>query len=59
MNNLAGHPEYADIRKQMEQRLQQWIGETGDPFDTGERDPETGILILGQEFSHEYYTRGG
>lgn len=58
MRNLAGNPEYADIEKQMERRLQQWIEETGDPFDTGEGDPETGILLLGQKFIHERYTRG-
>ncbi|MEE8399977.1 MAG: sulfatase [Desulfobacterales bacterium] len=57
MRNLAGDPEYAEIQEQMEQRLRQWIEETNDPFDTGERDPETGILLLGQEFVHEYYTK--
>ena len=57
MRNLAGNPDYVDTRKQMEQRLQQWMEETEDPFDTGERDPETGILTLGQEFAHEYYTK--
>jgi len=55
MRNLAGDPEYKAIQNQMEQRLQQWIEETEDPFETGERDPETGILLLGQRFIHEKY----
>ena len=53
MNNLAGNPDYRGIQEQLEQRLQQWIKETDDPFDKGERDSTTGILNLGQEFSHE------
>jgi arylsulfatase A-like enzyme len=53
MNNLAGNPGYATIQAQLEQRLQQWMRDTGDPFETGERDPETGILNLGQRFTHD------
>ena len=37
-----------NLRKQLERRLGQWIRETGDPFDTGERLGETGMLDLGQ-----------
>jgi len=46
MKNLAGDPDHAEIQQQLEQRLQQWIKETDDPFDTGQRDPETGVLLL-------------
>lgn len=53
MQNVAGHTEYAAIQDEMEERLQQWIAETDDPFETGERDPETGMLCLGQELTLE------
>ena len=56
MNNLAGNPEYSKVQKQMEQRLLQWIKETDDPFETGKRDPETGILQLGQRFTNKKWT---
>lgn len=55
MKNLAGNPEYAAIEKQLEQRLLKWMVDTGDPFYTGKRDPATGILQLGQKFTHEKY----
>jgi hypothetical protein len=55
MTNLAGSAEYSAIQQQLEQRLQRWITETEDPFDTGDRDPATGMLCLGQEFTHEKY----
>jgi hypothetical protein len=58
MNNLAGRPEFADVQAMMEKRLGQWIEETGDPFDTGERDPDTGMLRLGQVFVHEDWETG-
>lgn len=32
--------------------------ETGDPFDTGPREPETGMLMLGHRFNHEKYEEG-
>ena len=50
MHNLMDDPEYAEVAKQMEERLQKWIKETGDPFDTGERLPVTEMLDLGQAF---------
>jgi arylsulfatase A-like enzyme len=53
MENLAGRPEYTGVQASLEKRLQRWIAETGDPFDTGARDPETGMLQLGQTFIHE------
>jgi arylsulfatase A-like enzyme len=57
MNNLAGVREYADVQASMEDRLKRWMRETGDPFDTGAREPETGMLCLGQEFTHEKWQR--
>ena len=55
MNNLAGNADYDEIQKQMESRLKQWISATADPFDTGTRDPQTGLLQLGQRFSSDRY----
>jgi arylsulfatase A-like enzyme len=57
MNNLAGRPEFAGTQAEMEARLQQWMAETDDPFDTGERDVDTGILRLGQRYTHPQYER--
>lgn len=37
----------------MEARLQQWIAETDDPFETGRRLPVTDMLDLGQRFTNE------
>jgi arylsulfatase A-like enzyme len=53
MENLAGKPEHKEIQAQLEQRLQRWFVDTDDPFETGERDPKTGMLRLGQRFTHE------
>lgn len=55
MTDLAGSPEFADAQGQLEQRLRQWIDETNDPFETGERDSATGMLRLGQEFTSEHW----
>lgn len=55
LNNLAGSPDYIDCQNELEARLSRWIDETSDPFDTGIRDPETGILELGQRFNNEMY----
>ena len=57
MKNLAGCPEYTEMQQQMEQRLRQWIVETDDPFETGDRDPATGMLRLGQRFTHNKHVR--
>ena len=57
MNNLAGQQEFSEIESQLESRLQQWLRDTEDPFDTGERDADTGMLLLGQQFTHERYYR--
>ena len=51
MHNCFDDPEYAEIREQMEARLQQWLKETNDPFDWGERDNVKHMLKLGQEFT--------
>lgn len=53
MHNLAGKSKVTQVQKELEDRLQRWIKETGDPFDTGPRDPNTGMLMLGQEFASE------
>ncbi len=53
MRNLAGDPKHAQLQASLESRLQQWMTDTQDPFDTGERDPETGMLMLGQQFTNE------
>ena len=58
MDNLAGRPEFADVQASLEARLRQWMREVGDPFDSGEREPETGMLRLGQEFTPaDWHTR--
>jgi len=57
MKNLAGKKEYAEIQAKLENRLRQWIKETDDPFDSGQRDPESKILQVGQEYTHEKYYR--
>jgi arylsulfatase A-like enzyme len=57
MQNLAGKDKYADVQQHMEALLQRWIAETKDPFDTGPRDPHTGMLQLGQEFTNDKWNR--
>jgi len=57
MNNLAGKPEVHDLQARLEARLQKWMADTGDPFDSGERDPETGMLQLGQRFASDKWIR--
>jgi arylsulfatase A-like enzyme len=59
MDNLSGKPEFADIQSSLEICLQRWIEETGDPFDTGKRDPETGMLQLSQEFTNSQWSDQG
>jgi arylsulfatase A-like enzyme len=46
LNNLAGNPKFADVQQQMEARLKKWMADTGDPFETGRREPEKGMLDL-------------
>lgn len=50
MVNLASDPGHAAVVTEMEDRLQGWLKETHDPFDTGKRLPVTGMLDLGQAF---------
>lgn len=52
MHNLAGGAEFRPIQEEMEERLRQLMNNTSDPFESGKRDPHTGILQLGQEFVH-------
>ena len=51
LNNRYGKPGYEEIQRQLETRLQQWMRETADPFDYGERDPKSRMLLIGQEFA--------
>jgi arylsulfatase A-like enzyme len=53
MTNLYGNPEYSEISEMMEKRLKKWMDDTKDPFETGERDPETGMLLLGFELTEK------
>jgi len=53
MENLAGREEFGDTQGALEERLQRFMTETGDPFETGERDPAFGMLKLGQRFADE------
>lgn len=53
MNNLYGKKEYQEVQKRMETLLQGWLKETRDPFEYGERDPETRMLKLGQKYVHK------
>jgi arylsulfatase A-like enzyme len=46
LKNLAGKPRFAKVRREMEARLKRWIAETNDPFETGKRDPKTGMLDM-------------
>ncbi len=46
LNNLAGNPKFADVQQQMEARLKKWMADTGDPFETGPREPAKGMLDL-------------
>jgi arylsulfatase A-like enzyme len=55
LQNLINNPEYASIVIMMEQQLQRWIERTNDPFDTGERLPQTEMLDLGQKFTSDHW----
>jgi len=55
MDNLAGDPDYTRIQTGLEARLKKWIQDTDDPFDSGPRDGETRMLVLGQEFNDDRY----
>ena len=59
MTNLAGRAAFVEVQRGLETRLRQWMEETGDPFETGPRDSRTGMLELGQEFTHEKYLTPG
>ncbi len=57
MSNLAGEPEHRETQRQLEKMLARWMAETGDPFETGKRDPSNNMLQLGQEFANERWNR--
>ncbi|MHC4445006.1 MAG: sulfatase family protein [Planctomycetota bacterium] len=46
MKNIASKKWAAKILRQMEARLQQWMKETKDPFETGLRDTKVGMLTM-------------
>lgn len=50
MHNVVDDPDHAEAAEFLEKRLQQWMVDTEDPFDCGERLPVTNILDLGQGF---------
>jgi arylsulfatase A-like enzyme len=54
MRSLADDPAHAESTEQMERRLQRWLDETGDPFDTGPRLPQTNMLDLGQRLTSDW-----
>ena len=53
MENLYGKKDFKNVQENMEKLLQKWLSDTKDPFDFGERDPETKMLKLGQKFIHK------
>jgi arylsulfatase A-like enzyme len=58
MQNRIDDPGYAETAQRLESRLQAWIAEAGDPFDSGSRLPQTDMLDLGQNFIRpEWYAR--
>jgi arylsulfatase A-like enzyme len=57
MTNLAGNPDHAALEHNLRTRLGQWIADTADPFDTGDRDPRIGALKLGQTFTHDKWVQ--
>ncbi len=46
LNNLAGNPEFTKVQQEMETRLKRWMADTGDPFETGRRESEKGMLDM-------------
>ena len=57
MENRFGDPGYSEVQQQLEARLQQWMKETNDPFDWGERDEVKHMLKLGQEFTDDKWNK--
>ncbi len=57
MNNLAGNPKFAEVQQQMESRLKKWMADTGDPFDTGRREPTKGMLDLNFKLQPQWSQR--
>lgn len=57
MKNLYNCPAYSKAQADMEALLANWMKVTSDPFDTGERDPKTHMLILSQEFADPKWIR--
>jgi arylsulfatase A-like enzyme len=58
--NLAGDPEHAATERELEARLRRHIAETEDPFETGQRDPRSGMLSTGDGYADaEYWEERG
>ena len=57
LNNLAGSPKFAEVQRQMEARLKKWIADTGDPFETGPREPARGMLDLNFKLQPQWSRR--
>jgi arylsulfatase A-like enzyme len=57
MKNLEGHKEYAQVKKDMEERLQQWIKDTNDPFETGKRKPPYNMLDMNFKLQKQWHGR--
>ncbi len=55
MNNLYNNEKYKDLQLQMENRLNELIEQTDDPFYTGSRSTYDNVLELGQKFIHSRY----
>ena len=55
MNNLYDNEEYKDIQFRMEKTLKGWMYKTEDPFDYGEREKDTNILISRKMSNIDYW----
>jgi arylsulfatase A-like enzyme len=44
-NNLAADPDHVEIRKDLAQRLEQWMQRTNDPLLSGHVPPQPGMLV--------------
>jgi arylsulfatase A-like enzyme len=57
LDNLAGNPKFAEVQQQMESRLKKWMADTGDPFETGRREPVKGVLDLNFKLQPQWSRR--
>ena len=47
---------FAEIQREMELRLKRWMAETGDPFETGRREPKRGMLDMNFTLQPQWLT---